>query len=238
VSALILAVGAALAAALAVPSRVRVPVVVASPTPEAREAGLRRIRGPLSVCVLLGGMVLLGPVVGAVVGAGAALWAWRVLGNAESPAERVRRARLESDLPLVVELLACCLSAGAPVVRAAETVAAALPGPVATELDRAVARLRLGADPVEVWSTGLDPALVPLGRTLARAHSTGGSVAAAVARLAEDLRGRDRSARERRARTVEVRAAAPLGICLLPAFLLLGVVPLTAGLFAGLDLMG
>jgi hypothetical protein len=32
-----------------------------------------------------------------------------------------------------------------------------------------------------------------------------------------------------------VRAAVPLGLCLLPAFLLLGIVPLVASLVSGLE---
>jgi hypothetical protein len=48
-------------------------------------------------------------------------------------------------------------------------------------------------------------------------------------RLAEDLRRRDRADVESRARSVGVKAALPLGLCLLPAFVLVGVVPLVAG---------
>jgi hypothetical protein len=38
------------------------------------------------------------------------------------------------------------------------------------------------------------------------------------------------AAAEERARSVGVRAALPLGLCLLPAFVLLAVVPIAAGL--------
>ena len=58
----------------------------------------------------------------------------------------------------------------------------------------------------------------------------------AVAQLADDLRLATRQRADTRARTIEVRAAAPLGLCFLPAFVLLGVVPMAAGLFASLDL--
>ena len=37
-------------------------------------------------------------------------------------------------------------------------------------------------------------------------------------------------------RQIEVKAAAPLGLCLLPAFVLLGIVPLVAGAVTGLVL--
>ena len=39
-----------------------------------------------------------------------------------------------------------------------------------------------------------------------------------------------------RARAVGVRAALPLGLCLLPSFLLLGIVPLVVGMLSDLDL--
>ena len=93
------------------------------------------------------------------------------------------------------------------------------------------ARLELGLDPVQVWS-GLadDPVLAPLGRALARAHRSGAPVAETVARLAEELAERARADVEDQARTVGVRAAVPLGLCLLPAFLLVGIVPVVAAM--------
>jgi hypothetical protein len=41
---------------------------------------------------------------------------------------------------------------------------------------------------------------------------------------------------EERARSVGVKAAVPLGLCLLPAFVLVGVVPLVVSLLTSLDL--
>jgi hypothetical protein len=52
-------------------------------------------------------------------------------------------------------------------------------------------------------------------------------------RVAEDARDTARRAAEARARSLGARAAAPLGLCFLPAFVLVGVVPIvvTAGGF-------
>jgi pilus assembly protein TadC len=95
------------------------------------------------------------------------------------------------------------------------------------------ARLRLGADPAQVWGAlAADPGLAPLGRTLARAHRTGSPIVAAVERLADELARSGRADVEDRARAVGVRAAVPLGLCLLPSFLLLGIVPLAVSLVA------
>ncbi len=67
-------------------------------------------------------------------------------------------------------------------------------------------------------------------RALARAGDAGTPAAAAVARLAAQARV-DRSARgQAAAERAGVLAVAPLGLCFLPAFVLLGVVPVIAGL--------
>jgi hypothetical protein len=84
-----------------------------------------------------------------------------------------------------------------------------------------------------VWGAlAADPGLAPLGRTLARAHRTGSPIVAAVERLADELARSGRADVEDRARAVGVRAAVPLGLCLLPSFLLLGIVPLAVSLVA------
>jgi hypothetical protein len=65
---------------------------------------------------------------------------------------------------------------------------------------------------------------------LSRAAEGGAPVAAAVSRLAADARADARARGEQAARRVGVLAVAPLGLCFLPAFVLLGVVPVIAGL--------
>ena len=102
--------------------------------------------------------------------------------------------------------------------------------PAAEDLAAVLARLRLGVDPATVWrDLARHPQLGGLGRALARAVESGASVADAMQRLSGDLRRTARSDVESRARAVGVKAAVPLGVCLLPAFVLVGVVPLVAG---------
>ena len=69
-----------------------------------------------------------------------------------------------------------------------------------------------------------------------RAVESGASVADAMLRLADDQRRRSQAAVEGRARAVGVKAAVPLGLCLLPAFVLIGIVPLVVALLTGLEL--
>jgi Flp pilus assembly protein TadB len=108
-----------------------------------------------------------------------------------------------------------------------------MPGAVAEEFASLHRRLHWGVDPVSVWGSVEGP-LEPLGRSMARAHESGASVQHAVSRLAADLRGQSRERADAKARTIEVRAAAPLGLCFLPAFVLLGVVPMVVALFSSL----
>lgn len=213
--------------------------------PPARLAGedrddrsaLLRFRPALALLAFMGGWSFLGGAAGVVAGCAGFLGAWWVLGRAESPAARRRRDRLSRDLPVAVDLIGACLAAGRAPESALLVVAEAVGGPVAEELLLVHSRLSLGVDPGSVWrEVARDPQLGALGRAVSRANETGGSIADAVHRLGDELRARARADVEERARSVEVKAAAPLGVCLLPAFVLLGVVPLVVGIFGSMDL--
>ena len=178
----------------------------------------------------LGVVVLVGHMPGAVAGAVAAVLAWVLTGRMEAPAARRRRAALTRALPHVVDLLAACLAVGLAPSAAVRQVVRAVGGPVGEELGQVLSRLDFGVDPVTAWrDLGRHPELGVLGRTLARSVESGASVAEAMSRLAEDLRRDGRARVEATARTVGVQAAVPLGVCLLPAFVLVGVVPLVVG---------
>lgn len=191
-------------------------------------AGARRTVG-VAVLAGLAPFLFLGGALGAVAGAVVGVVVHRTLIAREPTHVRRRREAIARDLPHVVDLLGVALAAGAAPTAALEVVTDAVRGPVAEELELARRGLALGRDPVVVWrELGRRPALAPLGRTMARAVETGASVGDALHRLAEDLQAVSRLEAESRARTVGVRAAAPLGLCLLPAFVLVGVVPLVA----------
>ena len=173
--------------------------------------------------------------IGAVAAAAVAAVVWTRSRHWESAAVRRRRTRVEADLPHVVDLMVAALSSGAAPDDALGRVAGVMAAPMSEELSGWVARLRLGADPVSVWAgMARDPQLGRLGVTLQRSAESGAPVVAALTRLAEDLRARRRADVETRVRQVEVRAAVPLGVCLLPSFVLVGVVPLVAGSALGL----
>jgi len=237
--AVICALSVGVAVACLVPGRRRSRVIPTGPAPdppkgEADAGGLARFRPALALGTGLGVGALLGGWLGLALGAVSAVVMWRAAARIESPAVRRRRERLEADLPHVVDLLGCCLEAGSAITRSVDLVAAAVDSPTREELRIISSRLGLGAAPDQVWSeVARHPQLGPLGRCLVRSMDTGASVSGAMHRLAEDLRRNARADVEGRARSVGAKSAAPLGLCLLPAFILIGVVPLVAGSLAG-----
>jgi Flp pilus assembly protein TadB len=172
---------------------------------------------------------------GVIVGFGVVALTWTWIGRLETPSRRRQRAAAERDLPGVVHLLATALESGCDVAEALRLVSDALPGPATILLDAVPGRLALGVPPDVAWRPVLDSAeLAPLGRAMVRAHRSGAAVTEEVARLADELERRAKARVEDRARAVGVKAALPLGLCLLPSFLLMGVVPLVAGLLRSL----
>lgn len=231
---------AAVAAALLLPATPRLDVPVPSARPSAPPPDgdwLRRWRALWVLLAMVACAVFLGGTVGLVAAPLAGAATWVVVERSEPAHLRRDRERAARDLPHVVGLLADALRSGQAPVDALAVVASALPGPASRRLAEVVPRLRLGVDPAQVWA-GLadDPALAPLGRALARAQRTGAPVVAATERLADELARTARADVEDRARQVGVKAAVPLGLCLLPAFVLLGIVPVVAGLLTTLGL--
>jgi Flp pilus assembly protein TadB len=183
--------------------------------------------GGLAAALLVGGVpgLLAAPVVFALLD--------RFLGRLEPRSVRERRQRLHRDLPVAADLFAACLLAGRSPADAAEAVADAVGGPLADELRPATAALRLGGDPVAVWTRlAAEPALAPFGRALARSSATGAALSDAAVRLADTQRAARHRSQTAAARRVPVLATLPLGLCFLPAFLLIGVFPVVAGLGA------
>ncbi len=181
--------------------------------------------------------LLVGGLGGLVVGGLVAVGCDRVLARLEPAEVRRRRARVAADLPIAVELLGACLRGGTSWGEAVDAVASAVGGPLGGRLGEIGALIRLGADPAAAWLTLTDdPVLLPLARTVARTVDSGASLAPALVRLARDQRRVAQAAAMTRARSAGIKAVAPLGLCFLPAFVLLGIVPAIAGIAATLQL--
>ncbi len=185
----------------------------------------------LAVWGLIGGPM--GPMTGAI----GAVVAWRVLAQAEPAAVRREREAVARELPHLVDLFGSTLRAGVEPLAGLAAVCQALPGPAATRLSPVLEQSRWGAAPHQAWDTvAQDPALALLARAMIRSESSGASVVDVVERLADELEGEALASAEDAARRVGVAAAVPLGVCLLPAFLLIGVVPTVASLLSSIAL--
>lgn len=162
----------------------------------------------------------------------AAAIAFLAPGRRAAAADAAHAATVGRDLPQVAELVASCLHAGAAPVEALDVVCRHVGGPVAEVLQPVTAALRLGIDPDVAWSAppirGAPAPVRRLARAMSRASLTGAPLAATLTSLAAEERERLRLAAEAAARRAAVRAVGPLGLCFLPAFLLVGVVPVVA----------
>lgn len=231
------AAGAGVAAGSGRPHRVAVRLRAlirpgdAAPGPSVRRFRPRARRR--AVCAAAGVSLALavGGLGGAIAGVAGGVLLSRFVAGLEPARARVRRRRVASDLPLAADLLSVCLDAGTPFTEAADAVAAAVGGPVGARLRSAVAEERLGGDPVEIWrAVGREPAFRPLARAYVRAVQSGAPLSAGLARVAAEQRRQVRTEAVARARAAGVHVVAPLGLCFLPAFVLLGIVPAVAGL--------
>ncbi|WP_432491691.1 type II secretion system F family protein [Kineococcus gypseus] len=137
------------------------------------------------------------------------------------------------DPALLLELTAVAIGAGLPPGRALEQAVRAgqeaagwdLPA----DLARACAQLGAGAGPERAWE-GVEERWWPLAEPLLLSARTGASAAALLVSAAAGCRAeRARAAAEAAARLGSLLVL-PLGLCTLPSFLLLGVVPVVLSL--------
>ncbi|WP_406201939.1 type II secretion system F family protein [Kitasatospora sp. NBC_01560] len=183
----------------------------------------------------LAAAMALGGGAGAVTGVLLAAGLYRWLPTARSPAQR--RAALEEEqltrqLPLTAELLAACLGSAASPAVAVAAVGRSVGAPMGPRLVAIAAELALGAPPEVCWiRLGQEhPALAPLARCLVRTSLSGAPAGAALVGLAHGRRTAAARTAHARVRRAGVLATAPLGLCFLPAFVLISVVPVVIGL--------
>ena len=160
------------------------------------------------------------------------------LTTAARRAAGTRKPRAVSD-PVAVatlfDLLGACLRAGLPTAAALRAVAPASPDSLADRLVRVADLLALGADAVVAWApaesgTPGAPEFDALARLARRSARSGASLAAAIGELADERRTQVEEAATARAERAGVLIGGPLGLCFLPAFICLGIVPVIIGL--------
>ena len=133
------------------------------------------------------------------------------------------------ELPGFLDLLAIATSAGLPPQLAVREAVVGIRGPLGDELRAALRAADLGGRwRLELGAAAERLTLPDLRRTvslLARSESLGSALQGEMARLAVDVRESRRAAATERARTAPVKMLFPLVFLILPAFLLLTVVP-------------
>lgn len=180
-----------------------------------------------AACAVVLGFVL-GGVFGLLVGVGAGPFVARWIGGLSSRQDERRALQIGRSLPVAIDLMAAALDAGAAPAHAVAVVARSSSGPVAEVLHTVAHRWSLSNDLQTVWD-GVDPSLDPVARAFRRADSSGISVVALLTSAAQECRRRRAAERRKVAASVAVRTAAPLGVCFLPAFFLVGIVPAIIG---------
>jgi hypothetical protein len=194
-------------------------------------------RLPLLAAVATGVLAVLltgwrGAVLAAPLAAGAG---WLVARLA--PAKPAARPPELRSVAFVVDLLAGVLAAGSPPELAIERVAAAVTEHGSSSVRHAVeplARvgrlLQLGSEPAAAWaSLHPVPGYAPVADSGRRCAASGARLGGALAAVADDLRARHQAEALARAERVGVWSLLPLGLCFLPAFVCLGVLPVILG---------
>jgi tight adherence protein C len=182
-------------------------------------------KGILVATAVLSGLTIAGPVVAIP----AATIAWRIPDIVLARLARRTVAAADREIPVLLDLLAVATSAGLPPPLAFRRAVDAATGPLADELRSVINASDLGGrwrDELNRVGERLDlPDLRRLLGSLARTDAVGSSLAEEVAHLASDVREVRRAAAAQRARTAPVKMLFPLVFLVLPAFLLLTVVP-------------
>jgi Flp pilus assembly protein TadB len=186
----------------------------------------------LLAAALAGAIVAASPTAGgaaaAVLVGAAALVVMQCAARGLSRADEARRFR---ELPTAVDLMCLMIRSGSAPSTAVAGAATAVQGPLSADLTRIAALEHMGAGTADAWRDSLDdPVLGPVAMAAVRSADSGAALEQAWSRVASDVRVAAGVRAETAARRAGVAALAPLGLCFLPAFICLGVVPIVIGL--------
>ena len=177
-------------------------------------------------------VLLAGAVIDLTLGLVAAVVCWLVQRRRATRQHHRAGTDMLAELPEAVDLFSLAASAGLSVRLAVDAVAPRLAGPVGGALRRAARQICLGVDTAEALEAlTAAPAGDPLRllvRPLVDALRYGSPLGPALARAAIVARTERRRQAETAARRVPLRLLFPLTLCVLPAFVLLTIVPTVA----------
>lgn len=152
---------------------------------------------------------------------------------------RRRKEEMAAALPDVVDLLAVCSHAGLNISLSLRRVVERASGPLGKEIQRVIEEIDLGVPRARALENlavrcGL-PELEALVRVLLNSERFGTQIASSLETFSADVRGRLKRSAEEQARKAPVKILFPLVFLILPAFILLTVVPLLVSAFQSLD---
>lgn len=148
-------------------------------------------------------------------------------GLARARHRRSTATRAEAE-PELVDLFVLAASAGLPVSAALVAVAPRAPTPLRADVERAARRVRDGvllAEALAELERDAPPGCAALARALADAARTGAPLVPVLQQVAATSRDERTRAAEEAARRLPVSLLFPLAACILPAAVLLAVVP-------------
>ncbi len=148
-------------------------------------------------------------------------------------------AAVAKELPEVIDLIRLSLASGGAILLALRGVAARPIGPISAALGDVCLRIERGhrtADSLDQLVGATTAEVRSLVRALVGAEHYGTELMPTLERLAGEARDARRRRAQIAARRVPIRLLLPLVLCILPAFVLLTLVPTLAGTLDGLDL--
>ena len=155
-------------------------------------------------------------------------------GSSARPARPGGGDRADTPLPdpaLMLDLLAAMFRAGTSLPAAVRTLARAAEGDGRIRLEKVAAALQLGTEWGSAWAlAGDDEGLARIREALTFGAATGAPSAEILHAQAEQLRRRRKQEAERRAAALGTKLVLPLGLCALPSFVALGIVPVLISL--------
>ncbi|HZZ50829.1 MAG TPA: type II secretion system F family protein [Pseudonocardia sp.] len=128
------------------------------------------------------------------------------------------------------DLLAACLRSGLPVPVAVRAIADHMPAQSGTVLRTIADRLALGADSDTAWDTPESSPVHKLAVAARRSAHSGAGLADVATHVAAEVRAHAVDQAAARGQRAGVLITGPLGLCFLPAFVALGVVPVVVSL--------
>lgn len=137
-----------------------------------------------------------------------------------------------TNVLVTLQFLRMCLGAGMTIPDSLKFISPQLPEAARTDIESVIAQFSLGKPLTLALDslTSRSPLWHSLVDSLIAASVSGSPIHAQLAELEQSLQTSFDMAKLNRIKSVAVKSVLPLGLCFLPAFIFLAVVPLVAGL--------